>query len=624
LNVAADERMTGETTKRRVDIVVAAGADAEAAIGCVRAVLGAPNATTFDVIVALDARAGAHFDEAFAASRDTRVRRVTADPSTREALDAALGGRGDRDVVVLAADARVHGDWLDRLVAHARRDDLTGILGTFTNAGGTATYSSPDDRDEADAGAAKLDDVFAAANRGRSVDVAVVRGPCRYFTRTALRALGLSAGTIVDARLATDLSERASRAGVRNAIAGDVYVMRTSKETTNTADDDAADTNTAGGLRTLARRVDLARLAASPRPALVFVSHGWGGGVRRHMQDLAALVADRAELLHLEPAGPAHVRLSWWRAGESFAARFALPEELDALVATLRAAGTARLHFHHVHGMPKTILALPDALDVPYDCTLHDYYAICPQYHLADANGRYCGEPDAAGCAACLAERPPQWGLDIGAWRALFAPFLARAGRVIAPSEDVAARTRRYFPSLSIAVWPHPERALARAPAIVRVVLLGNLSPEKGLDVVAACARDARSRNVPIAFRVLGATARPLPQWPEAPLSVHGSYDDEQLVALLAAERADVLFFPAQVPETYSYTLTVALASGIPIVASAIGAFPERVAGRPNVLTLPLDAPAPAWNEALLAAAQLPTLPVEATTAERPTLRAAS
>jgi glycosyltransferase involved in cell wall biosynthesis len=107
-------------------------------------------------------------------------------------------------------------------------------------------------------------------------------------------------------------------------------------------------------------------------------------------------------------------------------------------------------------------------------------------------------------------------------------------------------------------------------------------------------------------------------------LSVHGSYDDAQLVALLAAERADVLFFPAQVPETYSYTLSVALASGIPIVASAIGAFPERVAGRPNVLTLPLDAPPLAWNDALLAAAQLPTLPVEATTAERPTLRAAS
>lgn len=614
--------MSGESTTGHVDVVIAAGGDADAAIGCVRAVLAAANSTAVDIFVAIEARAAARFDAAFATS-GPRVRRVIAEPSAQESLDAALGARRDHDAVVLAEDARVHGDWLDRLVAHAAGAAI-GVIGTFSNGGGTATYPLRDASAGFDAAAAELDDAFVSANRGRSAEVAVVRGPCRYFTRKALRALGVTLGTIVDARLATDLSERASRAGLRNVIAGDVWVPRVSELLTDDVEDDAIDAEAAGELLTLARRVDLARLAASPRPRLAFVSHGWGGGVRRHMQDLAALVADRAEVLHLEPAGSGHVRLSWWRAGESFDARFALPEELDALVATLRAAGVMRLHFHHVHGMPQTILALPDALGVPYDCTLHDYYAICPQYHLADAKGRYCGEPDASGCAACLAKRPAQWGLDIGAWRALFAPFLARAARVIAPSEDVAARTRRYFPSLSIAVWPHPEPAIARAPAIVRVVLLGNLSPEKGLDVVAACARDARRRDLPLAFRVLGATAKPLPQWPEAPLSVHGSYDDAQLVALLAAERADVLFFPAQVPETYSYTLTVALASGIPIVASAVGAFPERLAGRPNVMTLPLDAPPLAWNDALLAAAQLPTLPVEATTAERPTLRAAS
>ena len=615
--------MSGEITARRVDVVVAAHAGDDGAIGCVHTVLAAANAIVSDVIVAIDAGAAARFDEAFAACRDGRLRRVIAEPSVQEALDAALGLRSDRDVVVLAADARVHGAWLDRLAAHAAGDAM-GIVGTFTNAHGSATYPLRNDADGVAAAVAQLDDAFAAANRGRSVDVAVVRGPCRYFTRTALRALGMTGGTIVDETLATDLSERASRAGLRNAIAGDVYVARTRDGVTDAADDDAADADTGGALLALARRVGLARLAASPQPALVFVSHGWGGGVRRHMHDLAALVADRAEVLHLEPAGSGHVLLSWWRGGETFAARFALPEELDALVATLRCAGVVRLHFHHVHGMPQAILALPDALGVPYDCTLHDYYAICPQYHLADAKGRYCGEPDAAGCAACLAERPAQWGLDIGAWRATFAPFLARAARVIAPSEDVAARTRGYFPSLSIAVWPHPEPVLSRSPAIARIVLLGNLSPEKGLDVVAACARDARTRRLPLAFRVLGATAKPLPQWPEAPLSVHGSYDDAHLVELLAAERADVLFFPAQVPETYSYTLTVALASGLPIVASAIGAFPERVAGRANVLTLPFDAPPLAWNDALLAAARMPTLPVEAATTERPTLRAAS
>jgi hypothetical protein len=55
------------------------------------------------------------------------------------------------------------------------------------------------------------------------------------------------------------------------------------------------------------------------------------------------------------------------------------------------------------------------------------------------------------------------------------------------------------------------------------------------------------------------------------------------------------------VPETYSYTLSVALATGLPLVVSALGALPERVAGHPRVLVVPFDATAPEWNGALLA-----------------------
>ena len=61
-----------------------------------------------------------------------------------------------------------------------------------------------------------------------------------------------------------------------------------------------------------------------------------------------------------------------------------------------------------------------------------------------------------------------------------------------------------------------------------------------------------------------------------------------------------MLFFPAQVPETYAYTLSMALATDTPIVASAIGALPERLAGRPRVRLLPFDAPASLWNDAMI------------------------
>ena len=101
-----------------------------------------------------------------------------------------------------------------------------------------------------------------------------------------------------------------------------------------------------------------------------------------------------------------------------------MPADLPELGRLLGELGVVRLHYHHIHLLPRAILDLPELAQLPYDCTLHDYFPICPQYHLVTAEGRYCGEPAAAGCAACLAQRPHRWKLDIVAWRALFHGFL--------------------------------------------------------------------------------------------------------------------------------------------------------------------------------------------------------
>ena len=59
--------------------------------------------------------------------------------------------------------------------------------------------------------------------------------------------------------------------------------------------------------RPFARRVDLLRLAESLANAtIVFVSHPWGGGIRRYMNDLAALADERCDVLYLEPAVGRH------------------------------------------------------------------------------------------------------------------------------------------------------------------------------------------------------------------------------------------------------------------------------------------------------------------------------
>ncbi|HSU43137.1 MAG TPA: glycosyltransferase [Casimicrobiaceae bacterium] len=586
-----------------VDVVLRFEGNVEALRRSVERVLAGGDATPFHVVVVVAGSAAGSDEEmdaslrGIAAGAQITVLRAERDASDTQTLERALALHRDRDVVLVASGAEVHGGWLDRLASHARGDRV-GAVGTFSNVG-NATYPGPVAADALPDGetAASLDALFARVNAGRSVEADAVDGPCRYVTRAALRAThGAPIGIAGDDAAATrDWSARAASAGFRTLIAGDVFVAQT-----RSARHDTASAAPVTGALALARRIDVGRLAASPRPAIVFVSHAWGGGIRRYMDDLAGLLRDRADVLYLEPAARGTVKLHWPRNGETFAAWFRLPDEMMALAGMLRGIGVARLHFHHVHGMPQSILDLPGATGIAYDCTLHDYLVICPQYHLADEQGRYCGEPDRAGCATCLVHRRAQWPLDIEAWRTRFAEFLAGAARVIAPSHDVKARIHRYFPALPIAVWPHPEPDAATAPRIVRVVTLGGLSPEKGLHVVAECAKDAQARDLPLAFRVLGATAQPIAQSPDVPLTLHGSYAEARLATLLAAEHADVLFFPAQVPETYSYTLSVALATDTPIVAAAIGAFPERLAGRPRVRMLPFDAPAGVWNDALI------------------------
>lgn len=345
----------------------------------------------------------------------------------------------------------------------------------------------------------------------------------------------------------------------------------------------------------------LRALAASPRPRVLVVTHGFGGGVRRHVDELVQALSPRAEALVLTPAAAGHVHLAWSRDADRLDLWFALPGDRSTLLDMLRALGVARVHLHHVDGLPQDVLGLADALGAGLDVTLHDAYPYCPRYHLERGDGRYCGVPGGGDCGDCLARGPAQWPLDVAGWRDAFRAAFASGARVIAPTRDAATRFARHFPGVPVEVWPHPDPMRASAPAH-RIGILGRLTRAKGLDVVVACARDAERRGLPLAFRVLGSTESPLPPLPAGRLSMTGEYAEGELSRLVAFEAPDALLFAAQVPEAWSYTLTEAIATGLPIVGSSLGAIGERLASVPNAAIVPWDAPAAAWNDALVAA----------------------
>jgi hypothetical protein len=166
---------------------------------------------------------------------------------------------------------------------------------------------------------------------------------------------------------------------------------------------------------------------------------------------------------------------------------------------------------------------------------------------------------------------------------------------------------RGFFPRVRIETWPHPEQDPPPPTGVRRVLVPGAISPEKGLRVLEACVADAKQRQLPLHFRVVGHVAQPVERWPRAPLTLTGEYPEGALPGLLELERGDVAFFPAQVPETFSYTLSAALDAGLPVVATNLGALPERLARYPRHRLVRWDAPASEMNDALLAASEEPS-----------------
>jgi len=170
---------------------------------------------------------------------------------------------------------------------------------------------------------------------------------------------------------------------------------------------------------------------------------------------------------------------------------------------------------------------------------------------------------------------------------------------------------QRFAPLARVVCAPHEQLLPAAAqptpsPLLVgqrplKVVVLGALSKIKGADTLEAVATLARQQQAPIEFHLLGYGYRALRTQPGASLTVHGAYQEAELPALLGWLGADLAWFPAQCPETYSYTLSACLQAGLPVMASDLGALPERLDQRPFTWLIDWQSSPQQWLQHLLA-----------------------
>jgi glycosyltransferase involved in cell wall biosynthesis len=332
-----------------------------------------------------------------------------------------------------------------------------------------------------------------------------------------------------------------------------------------------------------------ARLAGSP--CRVLFDHNEGGGVRQYAKTLMAdWLASHCGVVRVFPAPGAG-----WVVQVMAGLNCDFYAETDrvaifSVLSGLRCEGitvNSLFGFPDLAGIIDQIIHLADLLAAPLNYTVHDFHAICPSQHLLDTWNRYCGVPDDHKiCHRCLSTNPSAARVlnpdhSIASWREPFARLLARSDTVTLFDPSALEILRRAHPPLrpgQYRVEPHVlshfhcESPL-ELPRQLHIGVLGTLTEAKGANVLNALARHIRHLRRHIPISVIGRSLVPL----DPTIQVLGAYDIHSLTGIVGHQHISVFFMASIIPETFSYTLSEAMAMGLPIVAFDLGAQGRRV-----------------------------------------------
>jgi glycosyltransferase involved in cell wall biosynthesis len=340
------------------------------------------------------------------------------------------------------------------------------------------------------------------------------------------------------------------------------------------------------------------------------------GGEERAVEDLRWLVGERlgeeTELLERDSGG----------LGRSRAAAALLRGGLapDDVAAAVRRTGARIVHAHNLQPtLGWRALAAAREAGARVVLHLHNYRLVCAVgtcftegADCTRCHGRNTLPGVRHGCRGSRAEGAV-YAAALSAWQAR---LVAQADRVVVPSTFALERLRTLGAPIDparVSVVPHVVREIAHAPRFDPdgpALVAGRIAVEKGFDVaVDACRLAGRALVVAgdgplraeLERRAVGADVR-----------FTGYVDAAALAELRAA--SSVALIPSRSAETFGLAAAEAMAAGLPVVASRVGALPELVGdaaplvtpGDPHALAAALSAvPADAARAGLARVAEV-------------------
>jgi len=626
-------RRRNNNNQATVDVIVPVYMGQIETLCCLHSILAANDSTPYELIVINDASPDIELINKVKLLAATGLFTLITNKTNQGFVNTVNTGMAlhqDRDVVLVNSDTELYNNWLERLILAAYNETKTGTVTPLSNNATICSYPRflHDNPYPLEMDYAELDNLAAITNSGKTVKTPTGVGFCMFIKRTCLNEVGLFDEKLFGKGYGeeNDFCQRAAQYNWQNIIATDVFVHhwgatsfqgekakrvelalkildkqhpRYHKEVTDFIHNDP--------LAPARARLDWARLQHMKRKKnILIISHNRSGGTERHIQE---------DIQRFQNYGHGVFLLRPW-SGKPSHVVFSHPQikvlpnlapidlhDHDSLQHTITELGISEVHTHSFVDLIPTaaylFTQLFKTMTLYWEANIHDYKVICPRINLINHNGYYCGEPDDMSCNRCLTSNGSDFNVtDIGSWREMHNQALQTANKVLVPDRDVSERLSRYFPQAYFTISPHEENIVVTSKfshyAVqqqekLRVVIIGAIGKMKGYKVVLSCARLAQKTQLPIQFIVMGYSMNDQ-KLKDAGVEVSGKYQEHQALNILHDQKPHLIWIPSLWPETFCYTLSIALATDLPIMAFDIGAVATRLrATKRDQLLMPLD-----------------------------------
>jgi GT2 family glycosyltransferase/glycosyltransferase involved in cell wall biosynthesis len=239
------------------------------------------------------------------------------------------------------------------------------------------------------------------------------------------------------------------------------------------------------------------------------------------------------------------------------------------------------VHIHHMMGHYFDIINVVKQYNLYSIVSIHDFYAVCPIVNKMFKRKQYCGNPTVKKCGDCLRFSLEKENNMIEPWRRMWNGLFDTFDTIITPSESAKQELLMTYNNIDVKVIEHgidlkkekSDLSISEDRSF-DIAFVGVIDPHKGKEVFEYLIRSKKLKKVRIH---LFGKADIDPPIRSRYYVDHGTYKRKDLTKLLKEHKIKLVCLFSMCPESYSYTLSESVASGVPVLGVDLGAIGYRI-----------------------------------------------